>query len=254
MLHDIKPPRKKELPHEDPKHEDVVNDFDDKHDQPKTPESNNESGQIHNQKRTLETPKYLLMVVAVVVIQNYSEIKNYFQSYSKNTDIAYASPLPETLRETVISEQSKGIVPNVPDNHLVVPVLGVDAPIQWSIADEKSKTDAALLNGVVQLANSALPGQGGNIYITGHSSNYAWEKSKYNAIFGHLDKLKTDDKIYLRYKNELYIYQVTEQKTLLSDDLSLVNITGGSAEQLSLVTCWPVGTSDKRLAVLAKRI
>lgn len=253
MLHDIKPPKKKKEPQEDAEHEDIRDGFD-ASDEEDDPKSVDEPTHNHDEKRKLETPKYLLMVVAVVIIQNYSEIKNYFQSYSQNTDIAYASPLPETLRETVVADQNKGIVPNVPDDHLVVPVLNIDAPIQWSIEDEKAKSDAALLNGVVQIANSALPGQGGNIYITGHSSNYAWEKSKYSTIFGHLDKLKTGDNIYLRYKNELFTYQVTGQKTLMPNDLSLVNVTGGSTEQLSLVTCWPVGTSDKRLAVLAKRI
>lgn len=252
MRSDIRPPQKREKKHEENELDQVSPHFSEP---PEDQERDDTEKDINKkQKRKLETPKYLLIVLLVVALQNYSEIKNFFQNTAKNNDIVYASPLPETLRSEIVANQDRGLTPKVTDNHLVVPVLNIDAPIQWSVEDEKSKTDAALLNGVVQLSNSSLPGQTGNIYITGHSSNYAWEKSNYNTIFGHLDKMENDDLIYLKYNDKNFVYKVTDKKILSADDLSLVDQNNSSIEQLSLVTCWPVGTSDKRLAVLAKRI
>ena len=68
-----------------------------------------------------------------------------------------------------------------------------------------------LRDGVVHLTEevhpySVMPGEIGNSYIVGHSSNYSWVKSNYNEIFKPLEKrtqVGEEFIIYDKYGREL---------------------------------------------------
>lgn len=63
----------------------------------------------------------------------------------------------------------------------------VDSPLQIKLQD-----------GVVHLAFTPQPGEIGNSYIVGHSSNYPWVKSNYNTIFKPIEeKSKIGDEFYI---------------------------------------------------------
>lgn len=72
----------------------------------------------------------------------------------------------------------------------------IRVPIVWSTKDDlyenskprdtsdvNSPIQQKLRDGIVHLATSPLPGEIGNSYIIGHSSNYSYVKSAYNSIF-----------------------------------------------------------------------
>jgi sortase A len=142
--------------------------------------------------------------------------------------------------------------PELGENHLVIPRLGIDAPISWEIINTPANTSQALEKGLAQIEGTALPGNTGNIYITGHSSDSAWKKGDYKEIFSTLDKIKKDDKIFLKYQNQVYVYQVLDQKIADANDASI--LAQGKEYELSLGTCWPVGTDKNRLIVRTKQI
>jgi len=97
---------------------------------------------------------------------------------------------------------------------------------------------------------TALPGDGkGNIFLYGHSS--AEEKSKYSKIFAKMDDLQFGDKIEIVYNKEQFQYTVFDKKIIEEDDFSVLKQT--EDEQLTLMTCWPIGTVDRRIIVMAKR-
>jgi len=135
-------------------------------------------------------------------------------------------------------------------NRLVVPKIGVNAPILWEITDEEMLN--ALERGVAHYRNTALPGETGNVFFTGHSSYYLWAGGSYKQIFALLDKLEIGDRIYINYLNVVFTYEVSSKKVVMPDDLSV--LAQDSNKTLSLMTCVPVGTNLKRLVVVAKQI
>lgn len=89
---------------------------------------------------------------------------------------------------------------------------------------------------------SALPVQG-NTAIAGHLNVYG-------SWFRNLKKLKSGDKITLTYKSEKFVYSVERVFPIESTDWSVIEPCGYPA--LTLTTCDPQGSPDKRLAVRAR--
>jgi len=144
-------------------------------------------------------------------------------------------------------------VPDIPNNTVSFPSVNISAPITWDVRFDDAKTVTAdLVNGPIQLAGTAHPGQHGTVIITGHSSNYPWIKGNYNSVFAPLENAKADETIEVSYNNAVYKYQVTKTYVVKPTQLDVLN--AGSFDGLRLITCTPVGTSLNRLVVEAKQI
>lgn len=148
--------------------------------------------------------------------------------------------------ETPKPQQTKELA----DNHLFIPEINVEVPIIFNV-DYNNILDN-LLDGVAHYNGSALPGQDGNVFITGHSSNYWWVNSPYNQIFLHLDKLHNGDKIAITYQGVKHTYQVSEILIVNPTDVWVLNKT--PQPTLTLMTCTPPGTNLKRLIVRALEV
>jgi LPXTG-site transpeptidase (sortase) family protein len=198
---------------------------------------------------------FSLSVILVYVAINFPAFKDKIFFWYKS-DIQTNAPLvsvPDigTLPSDDLAT-SKEYNPDMEDNHILIPSLGISAPISWRIANNSSAVSLGLQNGIIQVEGTALPGENGNVYVTGHSSNYIWAKGKYNSIFAIIDKLVVGDVVYLKYGNVAYTYKIKDQRVVNADDLSVLE--QGTGSHLSLVTCWPVGTSLRRLVVLADQV
>ena len=128
--------------------------------------------------------------------------------------------------------------------------IEVSAPIIWDIKYDQIHTN--LDNGVVHYDQSAHPGEIGNVFIVGHSSDYVWSKGKYKNIFALLPKLTSGDKISIKYRGTEYTYQIYNTKITSPLAIDIINPTPDA--ELTLMTCWPVGTSQKRFVVQSKLI
>jgi LPXTG-site transpeptidase (sortase) family protein len=136
----------------------------------------------------------------------------------------------------------------VPENPtLVIPKIGATAPIIFVNTYDEAVIQNSLKGGVVHYYQTAEPGKVGNSFITGHSSNYWWEKGDYNYIFANLEKLAVGDQAKIYYNGNKFLYQVTDIKIVEPTDLSVLEQT--SKPTLTLMTCTPPGTSWKRLIV-----
>lgn len=138
----------------------------------------------------------------------------------------------------------------VENDKLKISKIAVDAPVFWDV--EPDKIIETLLGGVAHYKGSGLPGEGSNIFIVGHSSNYFWIKSDYNNVFSLLDKLEKGDRIELTKDNKSYFYDVVDKRVVKPDQVEVLQRT--PKETLSLMTCWPIGTSYERLVVQAQLI
>lgn len=138
------------------------------------------------------------------------------------------------------------------NGQLDIPSLNISVPVIWT--QDVKNFDNDLKNGVVHYPGTALPGQVGVSYISGHSSNYAWAGGSYNKIFSTLGDLKQYDSFTITAYDTtgnkvIFHYIVTASKTFAANDQS--QFTSQGKPQVALSTCWPVGTVSKRLVVFA---
>lgn len=103
------------------------------------------------------------------------------------------------------------------------------------------------------LPGSALPGEKGNVFITGHSSlpNVLLTKGQ-KAFFIDLPKIKKGDEIFIDVLGQRFTYQVIGLKIIDPKDISVINPPDKEGRYLTLMTCVPPGFNIKRLIVLAK--
>jgi sortase A len=137
------------------------------------------------------------------------------------------------------------------DFHLLIPSLNISAPIIADVdGNDQAAYDKALQGGVAQYKGTAKPGEGGNIFIFGHSSYYWWDPGQYKEIFKNLEDIRVGDDISIWYQKKEYKYKVASTEVVDPTDVSVLEPT--KTEQLTLMTCVPPGTAEKRLIVIAK--
>lgn len=109
-----------------------------------------------------------------------------------------------------------------------------------------------LSQGLIQLPGSALPGEKGNVFISGHSAiSRLFNK---NAIFARLSEMKKGDKITVEAAGAAFVYEVSEIKIVDSADLSVILPPESVGRYISLMTCVPPGLNLKRLVILGKMV
>ena|SRR3989339_625304 len=107
--------------------------------------------------------------------------------------------------------------------------------------------------GLAHLPGSALPGEKGNIFISGHSSLRP-DLSVKQALFSNLTDLKSGDEIIINTTSAKFVYKVFGFKVVDPPDLSVLNAPESLGRYISLMTCVPPGLNFKRLIVLGKMI
>lgn len=195
---------------------------------------------------------FLAILLLTYLVTNFYALRAKF-AYWYDNDLAIStedvSQKESSSPASDTSEIKKPDLPSISPNTISIAAIGVNAPVIWQVNNIDKELTSKLENGVIQLNGTALPGQVGNIYITGHSSNYSWARGSFNNVFALLDKLVPGDTIYMNYKDIIYSYTVSSTKVVAATDMSV--LAQSSDSRLSLVTCWPVGTSLKRLVVIA---
>jgi LPXTG-site transpeptidase (sortase) family protein len=132
--------------------------------------------------------------------------------------------------------------------------IGVDAKVIPNVDTVNPEVyKAALKEGVAHALGSAFPGQEDMIYIFGHSTDYAWNVATYNALFYQIKDLEEGDEIVLLHGGVEYRYAVSKKAIVEASDTALIN-ENQYRNVLILQTCYPPGTSWKRLILLAKPI
>ncbi|MFA6963654.1 MAG: class E sortase [Patescibacteria group bacterium] len=193
------------------------------------------------------------LILAGYTVINFPAIKDKVAFWYLN-DIKTAEVIVDQPGVGIIKTEDiapTDVMPDMANNTIRIPALSIEAPISWRVENTPALVAKGLANGVIQLDGTSLPGEKGNIYVTGHSSNYVWAKGNYNSIFAIIDKLLPGDLIYIKYNDTVFTYKTLDQKVVTANDLSVLSQTEDS--RLTLVTCWPVGTSYKRMVVTASQ-
>jgi len=151
-------------------------------------------------------------------------------------------------------KQIEVLTPQDPNFSIIIPKIGANAKV---IANVDSANDKVYLNalkqGVAQAEGTAFPGEGGHIFLFAHSTDYFWNVGTYNAIFYLLNKLEVGDEVDLFFQGERYVYRVIGKEVVDPSQVQYLT-RKTNREFLTLQTCWPLGTTLKRLLVFAVRV
>ncbi len=168
------------------------------------------------------------------------------QSSQTTTDDSFLSILAD--------KRTRLIIPKDTNFSIVIPKIGASAKVFPNVDSGNQNTFLPILQqGVAHAAGTVFPGMSGNIYLFAHSTDNFWNVGRYNAVFYLLKNLSPGDEIIVFFENTRYNYVVSEQRVVEGNDTSYItNAKHGNGETLILQTCWPPGTTWKRLLILAK--
>lgn len=128
------------------------------------------------------------------------------------------------------------------DNMLIIEKIGVHALIH------EGEGEKTLYKGIWHRPKTSSPDKGGNTVLAAHRVMYT---SGPNTFF-HMDKLKEEDDITVLWNNKKYTYRVFHIEVVPP---TAVEIEDNTKEPiLTLFTCTPLYTSEKRLVVKAKLV
>lgn len=146
------------------------------------------------------------------------------------------------------------------DNRIIIPKIGKNIPLvdvdpttKVSVEDLHTILMRELEKGIVQYPGTAKPGEIGNAFIFGHSSYYPWADGGFKDVFARLNHLVVGDEIIVFYQQKKYVYRVTDKTVVKPGDVTIFK-RDPSGRELSLMTCWPIGTTYKRLVVFSELI
>lgn len=106
---------------------------------------------------------------------------------------------------------------------------------------------------LAHLPGSALPGERGNIFVTGHSSlTQFFKEGNYKAVFAKLPEVKKGNTIKLEALGQHFDYVVEGIRIIDPKEVGVINPPDSVGRYLTLMTCVPPGFNTKRLVVIAK--
>ncbi|HET9850762.1 MAG TPA: sortase [Candidatus Saccharimonadales bacterium] len=165
----------------------------------------------------------------------------------------FIAPLIQPSRDvTNIPLIVSGTVGSKPE--LIVPKINLEVPVIYRVDTiNEQAVQNALESGVVHYADTAMPGQDGNLVIVGHSSNNILNPGRFKFAFVLLHDLQVGDTFFIQKDGKRYTYQVYERKIVSPTDVSVLGPADKPATA-SLITCDPPGTSNNRLVVIGQQI
>jgi LPXTG-site transpeptidase (sortase) family protein len=135
---------------------------------------------------------------------------------------------------------------------ILIPKIGANARIYANVdpADDTG-FKPILAKGIAHAKGSVFPGMPGNTYLFAHSTDNWWNVGRYNAVFYLLKELKAGDEIVVFFEHQRHDYAVENTVIKDADDTEFLKKAQEGPERLVLQTCWPPGTTWKRLYVVA---
>ena len=160
----------------------------------------------------------------------------------------FPSPAPTVPSPVPSPEPSAGPSPSPSPSFPSTPELGsgiaiIEAPtigLRAVVVEGVGVSDLRL--GPGHLPRSPLPGQPGNVVISGH-------RTTYGAPFSRLNELSKGDVIRLVTARGTFDYQVSQQRIVAPTEVSVIAPTRDT--RLTLTTCHPKFSAKQRLVVTA---
>lgn len=155
-----------------------------------------------------------------------------------------------TLDIQMTPYESRIIIPKISKN---IPLLDIEnQTVSWQ--DELNDIFMKELEKwVIRYPWSSKPWKEGTTFVFWHSSNFPWMNGDYNDVFALLDKVVFDDVVIVYYNQKKYTYKIREKKVITPWQVDVIKRNKGKNE-ITLMTCWPVGTTLNRLIVVGELV
>lgn len=158
--------------------------------------------------------------------------------------------LPQAESQTEIIEAPSQNC--LPQNRLQIASLGIDTPVVYVSGTTERVFQEGLKSGVVHLAGTANPGEPGNAYIFGHSSDFIWKEGDYKTVFALLPDMTIGERIYVsNAQGKTFAYEAKKTLVVGPKDLSVIDQHEQKVRMLTLQTSYPLGTALRRFIVQA---
>ena len=197
-------------------------------------------------------------VVYIEVLYQFNQIRNISYVVDYPVPEKVIEPTPFLNPTTTFFGQLTGgnrvevISPVSPQFGVVIPKIGANLPVFPNIdAGNPDIYLPVLQKGVAHAAGTVFPGVSGNIYLFAHSTDAFWNVGRYNAVFYLIKNLENGDEIDVFFNGVRYIYRTVNKLVVDSSEVQYLT-DQVPYEQLILQTCWPPGTTLKRLLVFAR--
>ena len=148
-----------------------------------------------------------------------------------------------------------------PTNRLIIPDLNINVPLidtesNGRVDFSQENFDDELTKGVVKYPTTPTPGSKGNTLIFGHTSTEWWKKNEYGVVFRNIPKLKVGQRFQVVRNGQLTTYEMVERKVVLPKNVEdyYHQFSEQNESYLTLMGCYPIGTADKRMMIVAKKI
>ena len=160
----------------------------------------------------------------------------------------------QNLLGSVLSDKKVQILTPVDTSFsVVIPKIGANEKVTPNVnpADGGEYLEV-LKHTVAHARGTSLPGLNGTTYLFAHSADNFWDVGRYNAVFYLLKDLQIGDDISVFFNDKRYNYTVYDKKIVDPSEVGYLAANIGQGERLILQTCWPPGTTWKRLLIFAK--
>lgn len=186
----------------------------------------------------------LLFVLAVAI--------NFKYFYLNLSFVFLKQPAPLDQQFQTVVDGHKNVMEA---NYLLVPSLGIQTPVVYVTATSSQVFSDALQYGVVHYPDTALPGQPGNCFIFGHSSDYPWKKGSFKTVFALLPKIGMGEQILISDPTgAVFRYRVTKTQVVSANQVEFLDQSDYQSRVLTLQTSYPIGTALRRFIVTAELV
>lgn len=145
-------------------------------------------------------------------------------------------PAADSLLDRLLGHRPRPVAtprPGLP-TRIIIPAINVNSPVV------EGDTWEDLKHGVGWHIGTALPGEPGNLVLSGHDDMFG-------EVFRYLTDLKEGDLIYVYTIGNRYIYQVERGYIVEPTELSVLDPTPDAT--ITLITCYPYRVDTKRYIV-----
>ncbi|MBI3889667.1 sortase, partial [Candidatus Saccharibacteria bacterium] len=205
-----------------------------------------------NAKKARKSRHFVPITAAIVVMFVFAFLQ--YNSVLIGTVQAYVSPGTIDPQNIVVDPTASTQVG--PEPKLIIPKINVDVPVMYGVGNDHESQMAAMTKGLAHFAipgANSVPGQVGNTAIAGHSSNDIFTPGDYKFVFAQLEKLEPGDTVYANYQSVRYTYTVTKKEFVAPSEVSKLTYPTDKP-MLTLITCWPLGTANKRILISAEQV
>jgi LPXTG-site transpeptidase (sortase) family protein len=186
------------------------------------------------------------------VIQSVQQLHTIEYARTQSTQLGSAqSSLSSTTPNLPQAPPTPSSTAGVKPEHVKIPEIGIDAPINNPTSTEISTLDTALRDGVVRYPGSGLVQGDKPMFLFGHSSRLPVVQNQAYKSFNGLEDLSVGDTITITGGDQAVDYRVGSVRVVDKDE-AYVDFSRGK-DKLILSTCTTFGAKENRVVVTAQK-